>query len=382
MYFRIGGQKMKVYDLDHASTTKLDPIVYEKMKPYLETYYGNPSSIHQIGIENKKAINGAKKGIAQMLNCDYNELIFTGSGTEAINLAIKGVAFKYPQKKEIITTPIEHKATLNAYHFLESIGYHIIYLKVDHEGYIDLDDLSRKISHQTLLVSIIWANNEIGVIQDIDKISKIVKKRQVFLHVDAVQMLGHYLIDLQITKVDLMSFSAHKIYGPKGIGLLYKRQSIEIEPLIHGGNQEFSLRAGTENIYGIIGFYEAIKRVREIDLDKQNELVRITRVLYKKLATKFKLKLNGPELDHERLPGLLSLSFDDIKGHVLQYQLNQRGICVSTGSACNETLMTVSHVIQAINPHGEGTIRLSLGYDLTDEDIDYIISQFEDILLD
>lgn len=371
---------MKIYDLDHAATTKLDPIVYEKMKPYLETYYGNPSSIHQIGIENKKAINGAKKGIARMLNCDYNELIFTGSGTEAINLAIKGLAFKHPLKKEIITTPIEHKATLNACHFLESIGYKIIYLNVDQDGFIDLDDLSKKINHQTLLVSIIWANNEIGVIQDIERISKIVKQHEVFLHIDAIQMLGHYVIDLQTIDVDLMSFSAHKIFGPKGIGLLYKRRMVEIEPLIHGGNQEFLLRAGTENVYGIIGFYEALKQVREIYVDKQNELRLITQALYEKLASRFKLKLNGPTLEHKRLPGLLSLSFDDIEGHVLQYQLNQRGILVSTGSACNENSMTVSHVIKVINPHGKGTIRLSLGYDITNEDIDYIVKEFSNIL--
>lgn len=373
---------MKIYDLDHAATTKLDPNVYEKMKPYLVNHYGNPSSMHMLGIENKKAMNEAKKGIASLLNCNYKELIFTGSGTEAINLAIKGLAFKYPDKKEIITTPIEHKATLNACHFLEKMGYTIKYLKIDHDGFIDLDDLLFKISDQTLLVSVIWANNEIGVIQDIEKISAITKKYQCYLHVDAVQMLGHYPIDLKKYNVDLMSFSAHKIFGPKGIGLLFKQNDLEIEPLIHGGNQEFSLRAGTENMCNIIGFYEALKRIHEIYYQKQTLLTEMTQHLYDQLSTHFKLILNGPKLTFHRLPGLLSLSFEGIKGHVLQYQLNERGILVSTGSACNETNLEVSHVIKALHNHGEGTIRMSLGYDLTVKDIDYIVKQFVEILND
>lgn len=371
---------MKTYDLDHAATTKLDPKVYSKMKPYLESYYGNPSSLHTIGIENKKALNDAKKGISSLLNCDYRELIFTASGTEAINLAIKGLAFKNSNKKEIITTKIEHKATLNTCHFLETLGYKINYVNLDPDGFIDLKDLEEKLNNNTLIVSIIWGNNEIGVIQDIDKIANIVHAHHSILHVDAVQMLGHFKIDLQALDVDLMSFSAHKIFGPKSVGLLYKKKPIEIEPIIHGGAQEFNLRAGTENIYGIIGFYEALKNIHDVYLNQQQDLQDITKSLYDQLKARFKFRLNGPDLNDHRLPGLLSLSFEGISGHVLQYQLNQRGIYVSTGSACNETSMEVSHVIQALHDHGEGTIRLSLGYGLSSKDILYIVEQFSDIL--
>lgn len=371
---------MKIYDLDHAATTKLDTSVYEKMKPYLEASYGNPSSMHPIGIKAKKAINDAKKGIANFLKCDYKELVFTGSGTEAINLAIKGLAFKHPEKKEIITTKIEHKATLNACKFLESLGYKVTYLEVDEHGFIDVNDLKSVLSKETLLVSIIWGNNEIGVIQKLDEISQIVKQTEAFLHVDAVQMLGHFPIELNSLNVDLMSFSAHKIFGPKGIGLLYKKHTVTIEPLVHGGGQEFNLRAGTENVSGIIGFYEAVKNVYENYHFKQTELELKTKHLKVMIENVVKCHLNGPEIGQDRLPGLLSLGFPNVLGHELQFALSKEDIMVSTGSACNQSSIELSHVIKAITTKTDGVIRLSIGYDLTFEDIEHIAETIETII--
>lgn len=364
--------------LDNAATTKIDDSVFEAMLPYLKDSYGNPSSMHKKGIEAKKAINDARKSIAKHLNCSHDSLVFTQSGTMAINLAIKGLSMMNQDKTEIITTKIDHKATISTCKYLETQGFKVTYLDVNREGYIDLEDLRKAITTKTLLVSIIWANNEIGVIQNVSEILKVTKEEGVYLHLDAVQMLPHYPIDLETLPVDLMSFSAHKLFGPKGIGLLYHRPGMALSPMIHGAKQEFGLNAGTENVSGIIGFSKAVENAYTYYHKKQEALKEKTDLLEKKLLETFPCYINGPKSN--RLPGLLSVSFKDQKGHELAYELSKKGIYVSTGSACNESSIELSHVIKAITDDTPGVIRFSLAYDLTNEDIDYIIQSLKDLL--
>lgn len=369
---------MKTFDLDHAATTKMHEAVLKEMLPYLTKSYGNPSSLHPEGIQNKRAINEAKAVIANILHCDPKELIFTGSGTEATNLAIKGYAEKHPNKKEIITTPIEHAATLNTVKYLETQGYQIHYIKVDSLGFIDLEDLKSKLNSKTLLVSILWANNEIGVIQDIEKIAEIVHHLGSIIHVDAVQMLAHEPIDLSRLNVDMMSFSAHKIEGPKGIGLLYKKSAIELTPLIHGGNQELGLRSGTENVAAIIGFKQALVLLNEQYSAKKAYLNSLSRTFLSRIQKVIPCHLNGPEIGEHRLPGLLSLAFERISGMRLQFKLNQLGVYVSTGSACHSNEIGLSHVIEAIHSiNPEGVIRISFGLDTDLKDVDYLVDCFK-----
>ncbi len=371
---------MKTFYLDHAATTKLNEVVLKDMMPYLSGSYGNPSSLHSLGIQNKKAINDAKKQIAKILNCRHDELIFTASGTEATNLAIKGYALKHKDKKEIITTKIEHAATLNTVMYLASEGYIVHYLDVDHQGFIQLSDLEKLMSSNTLLVSIIWGNNEIGVIQDIHKIAQIVHQKGSILHVDAVQMLAHDLIDLEALNIDMMSFSAHKIEGPKGIGMLYKKSSIELIPLIHGGGHEFGLRSGTENVANIVGFSKALSLLSENSDQKRKQLNLIATQFLEALKQEIPFILNGPVIGKDRIPGLLSLSFKGISGLSFQFKLNQLGIYVSTGSACHSNEIGVSHVISAIkctNPNG--VIRISFGLDFDLGNLPYIILCFKQV---
>ncbi len=305
---------MKTIYLDHAATTPLSQIAYEKMKPFLEGLYGNPSSIHELGAISKKAINEARKKVAGIINCKPSEIIFTSGGTEATNLAILGYADQHPEKKEIITTKIEHHATLHTCSYLEKKGYVIHMLDVDHEGFINTKDLTEKINGHTLMVSVIWGNNEIGTIQDLNKISLICKQNNVALHVDAVQMIGNMKIDLSLLDIDLMTVSAHKFYGPKGIGFLYKKDTITIENLLHGGMQESGHRPGTENVAGIVGLAEALEQSSKNINIYTNHLYGQSKKLYETLQKKIpSIRLNGPQLGETRLPGILSLSFDHIK---------------------------------------------------------------------
>lgn len=376
---------MKTIYLDHAATTPLSPIAYEKMKPFLENFYGNPSSVHEMGAAAKKAINEARKKVAGILNCKPSEIIFTSGGTEATNLAILGYADKNPEKKEIVTTKIEHHATLHACEYLEKKGYVIHKLDVDHEGMINLEDLVQKININTLMVSIIWGNNEIGTIQDMEKISSICKKNNIVLHVDAVQMIGNKKIDLSQFGIDMMTVSAHKFYGPKGIGFLYKKDAIDIENLVHGGMQELGHRPGTENVSGIIGLAEALEQSSK-NLDAYvKHLSGLSSELFKALQQRIpSIRLNGPKLGENRLPGILSLSFSNVKSFDLAFALDQEHIYVSTGSACNATDIKPSHVLCAIKQKDikqTGTIRVSFGVQNQKEDIDYIAQKIEECYL-
>ena len=262
---------------------------------------------------------------------------------------------------------------------MEKQGYKVHYLKVDHEGFIDLVELRSLTNPNTLIVSIIWGNNEIGTIQDLESIEKIVHEQGSILHVDAVQILPHRPIDLKGLNVDMMTFSAHKIEGPKGIGLLYKKKTIELEPIIHGGGQESHLRAGTESVMSVIGFEKALEIISHKYVVKKQHLEDLSELFIHKLEEKIPFQLLGPKIGPNRIPGLLSLSMPDVVGLKMQFKLNQKGIYVSTGSACHTHELGVSHVIEAIHaPHKEGIIRVSFGMDTEIEDIPYLVEQFFD----
>ncbi len=373
---------MKKIYLDHAATTPLNPLAYEKMKPFLSDLYGNPSSVHELGASTKKAINEARRKISDLLNCKPSELFFTSGGTEATNWAILGYADKNPNHREIIVSKIEHHATLHTCQYLEKKGYKIHYLDVNHEGFIDLKDLENKMNSNTLMVSIIWGNNEIGTIQNIEEIQKICRNHHVILHVDAVQMVGIQKIDLKELSFDLMSLSAHKFYGPKGIGLLYKKDGLVIENLIHGGMQEKGNRSGTENVLGIIGLVEAFEQSCKSTETYKKHLHELSSDLYYRLKEKLpSIRLNGPEIGSNRLPGVLSLSFDHIRSFDLAFALDKEHIYVSTGSACNATDIKPSHVLRAIDQTRilqTGTIRISFGIQNRLDENEYIAQKIID----
>ncbi len=372
---------MKSIYLDYAATTPVDLDVMVAMQPYLNQRFANPSSMHQAGISNRKAINDARITLAQCINSKPEEIYFTSGGTEATNWAIKGFASAHPEKKEIITSQIEHHATLHTCEYLKGLGYKIHYLLVDKYGFINLKKLEKLICENTLMVSIIWANNEIGTIQDLKTISKICQAHQVALHVDAVQAFGQLAIDLEFHQVDMMSLSAHKFYGPKGVGVLYVKKGVKLTPLIHGGAQEHNSRAGTENLSGIIGMAKAAQLATQRQPDYYPNLLNLAKKFYLRLATDFDCILNGPEVGPKRLPSNLSISFRDLLGSELTYWLDQNDIFVSTGSACNSSSIEPSHVLKAINVHEDyikGTIRISLGKESLESDIPRIIARFKE----
>lgn len=367
---------MKTIYLDYASTTKIRQEVIEEMQPYLLNQYGNPSSLYDEGIKNKKVINQCRNKIASIFNAKRDEIYFCSGGSEANNWALKGIAFAALEKKEIITTKIEHHSILNSCEFLEKLGYLIHYLDVDEEGFVNVEELKETINKNTALVSIMMANNEIGTIQNIKKISKVCKEQNVLLHTDAIQAASHLPIDVNNLGIDLMSISSHKFYGPKGIGCLYIRSGVDLENLIHGGHQERGRRAGTENVAYIVGMTKAI----ELSIKEMNERLKIEQDLIRSLYNQIKatvndVKLNGPGIGDNRLPNNLSLSFKDTDGSVLSFELNKLGICVSTGSACNSDAIEPSHVLQAIKvpvDYINGTIRISIGKDTTKSEIKLI----------
>lgn len=374
---------MEVY-LDNASTTNVSKDVLEAMIPYFRDEFGNPSSLHELGIKNRKVVNKSRNSIAALLNCKKTEIHFTSCGTESINWALKGLAFKNNSKFEIVTTNVEHHATSQTCEFLESLGFTINYLKVDSKGFINIDELRSMVNDNTLVVSIIMANNEIGTIQNIKEISKVCNQASTYLHVDAVQAVCHTSLDLKDLNVDLLSISGHKFHGPKGIGLLYIKEGINIQSLIHGGQQEHKKRAGTENVPYIVGFAKALE-LGIANLGRYTErLNNYAKLFLKRLDSEsFDYILNGPEIGEERLPGNLNLSFKDIDGLVLTYLLDKRGIYVSTGSACDSESIEPSHVIKAIGvprDYINATVRFSIGNETTSEEVDYVIDNLIDIL--
>lgn len=363
--------------MDYAATTFTKPEVLEEMIPYFTEFYGNPSSIYSVSRETKKAIDKARIRVAKALNADPQEIYFTGGGSEADNWAIKGIALANKNKgNHIITSKIEHHAVLHTCEYLEKNGFEVTYLDVDAEGFIRLEDLKAAIKPTTVLVTIMTANNEIGTIQPIKEISAICKENKIFFHTDAVQAIGHIEMDVKDMKIDALSLSGHKIYGPKGVGVLYLRKGIKIHNLVHGGAQERNRRAGTENVAGIVGLGKAIELAMENMAEEKARLTYLRDKLIKGLrgAVEYS-KLNGPSGD-KRLPGNVNMSFEFIEGESVLLMLDAKGICASSGSACTSGSLDPSHVLLSIGlPHevAHGSLRLSMGANTTEEEVDYVI---------
>lgn len=371
---------MKQIYLDNAATTKVDEKVVKAMLPYFSEKFGNASSIHQKGQEAKNAMEGARKIIAKFIGAKTREIYFTSGGTEANNWALKGLFFEnYPDKNHIITTKIEHDCVLNSCNWLEKQGATITYLDVDSEGFVDLEQLKDSITEKTFLVSIIHGNNEIGVIQDLEKIGKICKEKNVLFHTDACQSFTKIELDVKKMNLGLVTLNAHKIHGPKGIGALYIRDRIKISPLFHGGGHERKLRSGTENISGIVGFAKAVEIASKKDIEKMKEL---RDKLIKEILKISGVKLNGAKGDL-RLCNNINVSFGNIEGEAIGGYLEQKGIYTSTGSACASHSLESSHVLKAIGlpaVEANSSIRVSISKYTTEEESDYFLEALKKIV--
>ena len=369
--------------LDNAATTKTAPEVLEAMLPYFTEKFGNPSSVYQFAAGNKSVIDEQRDLIAATLGAKGKEIYFTAGGSESDNWALKATAEAYAQKgKHIITTKIEHHAVLHSAQYLEKQGYEVTYLDVDEDGKVRLQDLEAAIRPDTILISVMYANNEIGTIQPIREIGAIAHEHGILFHTDAVQAYGHLPIDVDACHIDMLSASGHKLNGPKGIGFLYIRTGVKIRSFIHGGAQERKRRAGTENVPGIVGLRAAVKRAfasMEERTEKEKEMrdYLIGRVLEEIPYT----RLNGHPTD--RLPGNTNFSFRFIEGESLLIRLDMKGICGSSGSACTSGSLDPSHVLLAIGlPHeiAHGSLRLTLNEEITREDIDYVVESLKEIV--
>lgn len=369
--------------LDHAATTPVDPAVVETMLPFFTEHFGNPSSVYTEGRGVKKSIEAARLQIAKAINADPREIYFTGSGSEADNWAIKGIAMKNQAKgKHIITTTIEHHAVLHTCEYLEKQGFEVTYLPVDENGLISLDDLRNAIRTDTILVTIMFANNEIGTVEPIKEIGEIVKEKGIIFHTDAVQALGNIPVDVKDLNVDLLSISAHKIYGPKGIGALFIRKGVPIDNLIHGGAQERKKRAGTENAAEIVAFGKAAEMATEQLEENATHMKKLRDLLIKGVMDNIpQVRLNGhPE---KRLPGNANFCFDYIEGESILLSLDIIGVAGSSGSACTSGSLDPSHVLLAIGlPAGvaHGSLRLTIGKHTTVEDINYVVDNLIQII--
>lgn len=369
--------------MDNAATTKLDTEVLEAMMPYLTEEYGNPSSVYRLGSRNKSAISEARDKVAALLGATSREIYFTGGGTEADNWAIKGVAYANKAKgNHIITSKIEHHAVLHACEYLEKQGFEVTYLDVDEFGSVDLQGLKDSIREETILISIMYANNEIGTIQPIREIGEIAKEKGIIFHTDAVQAIGAIEIDVKDLNIDLLSLSGHKFHGPKGVGALYIKQGIKIDPLIIGGGQERTRRAGTENVPGIIGLAKAMEKTYANLEDKNKKIIKLRDYLIGEIQKKIKYtRLNGDPV--KRLPGNSNICFEFIEGEALLLSLDMKGIAGSSGSACTSGSLDPSHVLLAIGlPHGiaHGSLRLTLNEENTREEIDYVVESLVEIV--
>ena len=361
--------------MDHSSTTPVDPLVTEAMLPYFTEQFGNPSSLYTLGRQAKKAIEEARQKLADLIGAKKEEIIFTGSGTESDNLAIKGAAYRNRDKgNHIITSSIEHHAVLNTCKYLEKQGFRVTYLPVSKEGLVNPDDVENAITDDTILVSIMHANNEIGTIQPIEEIGKITGERDILFHTDAVQTAGKIPVNVNSLGVELLSLSAHKMYGPKGVGALYVRKGTHIEPLLHGGGHERALRSSTENVPGIVGFGKAAELAGE-RMPQEVRLARLRDSLIKGILEIEDSYLNGHPT--ARLPDNANFRFSYIEGESLILNLDMKGVAASTGSACSSTSLEPSHVLLAIGLKPEeahGSLRFTLGRGNTQDDVDYVIS--------
>jgi len=373
----------KIRYFDHAATTATKEEVLKEMLPYFTLNYGNASSIYSIGRKSKKAVEEARHKVAHAIGTEAKEIYFTSCGSESDNLAIKGVAFANREKgNHIITTKIEHPAVLHTCQHLEREGFVVTYLNVDSEGLISLKELEEAITSQTILISIMFANNEIGTIQPIKEIGEIAKKYNIYFHTDAVQAIGNVRINVNELNIDLLSMSAHKFYGPKGMGALYVRNGVKFEKIQDGGHQERNMRAGTENVSGIVGLGKAIELAYENFDEYNKKLTNLRDYYFSQVEERIPdIKINGHRT--KRLPGNANISFKYIEGEALLLYLDARGICASSGSACTSGSLDPSHVLLAIGlPHeiAQGSLRVTFGDDNTKADVDFLVDTLVEIV--
>lgn len=369
--------------LDHAATTYTSKEVLNEMLPFFTEHFGNPSSVHQFGREVKKSIDIARDRVAKAIGALPEEIYFTAGGSEADNLAIKGVAYANKSKgNHIITTKIEHPAVIETCEQLEKEGFEVTFLDVDHYGLVNPEDVRKAIKDNTILISVMYANNEIGTIQPISEIAKIANEKKIYFHTDAVQAIGSIRINVKEQNIDMLSMAGHKFYGPKGVGALYVRKGVKLISIIHGGSQERKRRAGTENVPGIIGMGKAIELAYQ-KFDENNARITMLRdkLINEVMAKVPHTRLNGhPE---NRLPNNTSFCFEFIEGESLLLNLDLKGIAGSSGSACSSGSLEPSHVLLAIGLSHEiahGSLRLSLGEVNTEEDIDYVVQVLPEIV--
>jgi cysteine desulfurase len=365
---------MKIY-MDNAATTQTRKEVIQAMQPYFDKKYGNASSLHSFGREARDAIEEARQKIAKIINADTEEIIFTSGGTEADNMAIKEIAFVNRNKgNEIITSKIEHDAVLESCKMLEQIGFKVHYADVDKDGIVNIGQIKKLINNKTILVSIMHANNEIGTVEPIEEIARICKNKGIYFHTDAVQTFCKEKIDVKKMNIDLLSASAHKIYGPKGVGFLYIRKGTKIGALMHGGGHETGLRSGTENVPGIVGFAKAAE-LADKEMNSENE--RLKKLRDKLISDILKIpgsQLNGSKT--KRLSNNVNVSFYAVEGESILLKLDEKGIAASTGSACSSKSLEPSHVLLALGMthiQAHGSLRFSLGKSNTDKDIRYLL---------
>ena len=369
--------------LDNAATTKVADSVVDAMLPYFKEYYGNASSIYQLGAKSKEALDESREYIAGTLGAKTNEIYFTAGGSESDNWAIKATAVAYAQKgKHIITSAIEHHAVLHTCEYLEKHGYEVTYVGVDENGVIKLDELKAAIRPDTILISVMFANNEIGTIQPIKEIGEIAKEHDILFHTDAVQAYAQVPINVDEMHIDMLSASGHKLNGPKGIGFLYIRKGIKIRSFVHGGQQERGRRAGTENIPGIVGLAAAAKRSFSMLEEKMQKEIELRDYLISRIEAEIPYcRLNGDR--KKRLPNNVNFSFQFIEGESMLILLDSKGIAASSGSACTSGSLDPSHVLLAIGlPHeiAHGSLRLTMSEENTKEEMDYVVEQLTAIL--
>lgn len=374
---------MKVRYFDHAATTPVREEVLKEMLPYFGVEYGNASSMYGLGRRAKKAMEIARQRVANSIGAKPREIYFTSCGSESDNLAIKGIMRANRLKgNHIITSKIEHPAVLHTCQVLEKEGYQVTYLNVDPEGMISLEELERAITKETVMISIMFANNEIGTIQPIQAIGQMAKKHQIFFHTDSVQAIGNVRINVEELNIDLLSMSAHKFYGPKGVGALYVKEGVPFDKIQDGGHQERDKRAGTENVAEIVGLGKAIElSYRDFEIYNK-KLIELREYYFKRIVQEIEnVKINGHKT--LRLPGNANVSFPGIEGEELLFKLDQRGICASSGSACSTGAQNPSHVLLAIGLPQElsqGTLRTTFGENNTKEDVDYLVDSLKEII--
>ncbi len=369
--------------MDHSATSPVDPEVFEAMKPYFIDSFGNASTLYSLGREAKNAMESAREEVASIIGAEPKEVIFTSGGTESDNIAILGTAYKLRKKgNHIITSDIEHPAVDETCKYLEKNGFNITYLPVYKDGIVKIKDLEDAITDKTILITIMHANNEIGTIQPISEIGRVARENKIYFHTDAVQTVGKIPVNVKELNVDMLSLSAHKLYGPKGIGALYLRQGVRIEPIMHGGGHEKGIRPGTENVPGIVGLGKACSIAKEnLQRDAQKLISLRDMLIDGVLAENEDSYLNGHRT--KRLPNNANFRFTGIEGESLILHLDAKGISTSTGSACSSTKLEPSHVLMAIGlkeVEAHGSLRISLGHENTEEDIEYTITAIKEVV--